>query len=350
MAGGSSSSCNFIAGGDVAPNRPNPKRTFGRLTPLLQEADLAFANIETPLARSGRPAAGKIILRGAPEMAEALLEAQFGALCFANNHALDYGEEAFFETLDQLDRFSLPSVGAGKNLAAARKPCILERNGLRFGLLAYCSVLPAGFAAGPKNAGINPLRAGTAYRPPYAPDVYPGVSPEIITWAKTEDLRRMAREIRSLRKKVDFLFANHHWGTSMVHDIRTFQHEIAHAAIDAGADLVLGGHPHVLQGIEYYKGRPIVYSMGNLVFDFAVSFFTAATCQTFLFGCAFTKKGVRDPYLLPCRIGRGGTPELLSPRRGPGGEIVRFLGKLSDPLGTRLKIMGDRVAVLPHPS
>ena len=350
MAGGFSSSCNFIAGGDIAPNRPNPKKTFGRLTPLFQEADLAFANLEVPLARSGRPVAGKIILRGAPEMAEALLEAQFGALCFANNHALDYGEEAFLETLDQLDRFSLPSVGAGKNLAAARKPCILERNGLQIGLLAYCSVLPAGFAAGPKNAGINPLRAGTAYKPHDASDAYPGALPEIITWAETEDLRRMAREIRSLRKKVDLLFVNHHWGTSMVHDIRTFQHEIAYAAIDAGADLVLGGHPHVLQGLEYYKGRPIVYSMGNLVFDFEVSFFTAATRQTFLFGCAFTKKGVCDPYLLPCRIGRGGTPELLSPRRGPGGEIVKFLEKLSDPLGTRLKIRGDRVAVLPHPS
>ena len=347
MARKPSPSCTLIAGGDIALNRKNPRGAFGRLSPIIRKADLAFANLELPLSRSGRPAAGKIIIRGAPEMAEALAEARFDALSVANNHMLDYGEEAFFETLDLLDRRAIPHVGAGKNLAAAGRPRILERGGLRIGLLAYCSVIPRGFAAGPGKAGVNPLWARTAYQPSVSPEDYPGAPPEVLTWAEPEDLRRMARAVRRLRKRVDLVIVNHHWGTSMVHEVRAFQSQIARAAVDAGADLVLGGHSHVLQAVEFYKGVPVVYSMGNLIFDFEIPFFTEATRQTFLFGCTLTKKGALDPYLLPCRIGRGGTPEPLSPRQGPGREVVRIMERLSAPYGARLAAKGERVSLKP---
>ena len=263
MARKPSPSCTLIAGGDIALNRKNPRGAFGRLAPIIRKADLAFANLELPLSRSGRPAAGKIIIRGAPEMAEALAEARFDALSVANNHMLDYGEEAFFETLDLLDRRAISHVGAGKNLAAASRPRILERGGLRIGLLAYCSVIPRGFAAGPGKAGVNPLWARTAYQPSVSPEDYPGAPPEVLTWAEPEDLRRMARAVRRLRKRVDLVIVNHHWGTSMVHEVRAFQSQIARAAVDAGADLVLGGHSHVLQAAEFYKGVPVVYSMAT---------------------------------------------------------------------------------------
>jgi hypothetical protein len=104
------------------------------------------------------------------------------------------------------------------------------------------------------------------------------------------------------------------------------------AYLDAGADVILGNHPHVLQGIEFYKGRPIVHSLGNFIFDIVEPFFTDATLQTFLFGCKLMKGGIRDPYILPCRCGVGDPPKLLSPSRGEGQKIVEMMGSLSKPL------------------
>ncbi|MEE9276426.1 MAG: CapA family protein [bacterium] len=350
-------SVSFLCGGDIALNRAAPpagRPPLGRLAPLFQKSDLAFANLEVPLSRRGRPAPEKIILRGPPEMARELAAAGFDALSFANNHALDYGEEAFFDTLGLLAEAGVDAVGAGRSLAAARRAVLLRRRGLTVGVLAFSSVLPRGFAAGKSAArgrssaaGVNPLRARTAYRPARDLDEYPGTPPEIRTWAVAEDLRRMKRDVRKLRKAADLVIVNHHWGTSMVHETGAFQREIARAAVGAGADLVLGGHPHVIQGVEFHKGRPIVYSMGNLIFDFDIPFFTPATRQTFLFGCTLSKKGVEDAYLLPCRCGVNAPPTLLSPRRGEGREIGALLARLNAPFGARLAPEGDRIRLLP---
>ncbi len=340
-------SCTLLAGGDIAISRARARGALGRLAPLFREAGVAFANLELPLSRRGRPAPEKILLRGAPEMDEALAEAGFGALAFANNHALDYGEEAFFETIALMAARSIPLVGAGEDLAGARRPVVLERGGLRVGLLAYSSVLPRGFAAGAHSPGVAPLRALTSYRTWRDLAEYPGTPPEIRTWADPGDLRAMARDIRTLRRRADVLIVNHHWGTSMVHEVRDFQREIARAAVDAGADLVLGGHPHVLQGVEFYQEKPIVYSMGNLVFDFDISFFTEATHQTFLFGCALAKGAARDPYLIPCAAGVRKPPALLSPRSGEGREILRLMERLNKPFGTKMKFEGGRARLMP---
>ncbi len=102
-----------------------------------------------------------------------------------------------------------------------------------------------------------------------------------------------------------------------------------------------------MSGVEFYKGNPIVHSTGNLIFDIIEPFFTEATHQTFLFGCTLTKKGVSEPYILPCRCGIGDAPALLSPRRGEGQEIIRFMEKLSEPFGTRLEVKDGRVLLIP---
>ncbi|MBI3129203.1 MAG: CapA family protein [Candidatus Tectomicrobia bacterium] len=339
--------CTFLAGGDVALNRAKGKGAFGEIGPIFRRAGAAFANLECPLSRRGRGAPDKILLRGAPEMDEALLDAGFSLLSFANNHAMDYGEDAFFDTLDLLKRRGLPFAGAGKNLAQARRPALIERKGLRIGFLAFSSILPYGCAAGPSKPGVNRLRALTAYRPRMNPAEYPGAPAEIHTWTVPEDLREMERAVSALRRKVDVLIVNHHWGTSMTHETRAFQREIAHATVEAGADLVLGGHPHVLQGIELYKRKPIVYSMGNLLFDFKVPFFTAATRQTFLFGCTLGRREVRDPHLIPCQAGVFAPPRLLPPSGPKGREIVRLVERLCEPLGTRLEVRGGRARVRP---
>ena len=335
----------LLAGGDVAINRAEAKGSFGKLIPLLREADVSFANLELPLSHNGKPAPEKILLRGAPAMADALTEAGFDVMAFANNHVLDYGEEAFAETMSLMDSLGVALVGGGMNLAQARNPIFIDRGGLMLGFLAFCSVIPRGFEATETGPGVNPIRAHTAYRPWCDLSEYPGTQPRIDTWAEPAHLTRMKRDIRNLKKKADLVVVNHHWGTSMMHEVMDFEREIAHASIDAGADLVLGGHPHVLQGIEFYKGVPIIYSMGNLLFDFDIPFFTNETNDTFLLGCTLTQKGVQEPYLLPGTAGVFSQPRLHSPKRGEGRRIVDVMNELNEPFGTILEIQDKRLLI-----
>ncbi|MDA1000890.1 MAG: CapA family protein [bacterium] len=339
-------SISFIAGGDIALNRKSPCRAFGGLIGQLQKSDLTFVNLEAPLSARGKAEKGKILLRGRPEMARALTEANIHAVSFANNHALDYGERAFFDTLDRMKETGIEAAGAGATLEAARSPILLQRGELTIGILAFNSILPSGFAATERRPGVNPLPARTLYEPATDLAAYPGTAARIRTFADKSALRRMREDIRRLRKRADVVIVNHHWGTSMVHDVRDFQREIAHATIAAGAHLVLGGHPHVVQGVEIHKGCPIVYSMGNLIFDFKIPFFTEATRETFLFGCRLGGRGATEPYLIPCRSGKFDAPRRLSPHRGEGLHIAEKMRALSAPLGTRLVKDAGRLRIL----
>ncbi|MFQ5895482.1 MAG: CapA family protein [Nitrospinota bacterium] len=332
--------------GDIALKRGDPKSAFSRTKAILRGADLAFANLELPLSERGTPARGKeVVLRGPPPMVEGLLHAGLDVVSFANNHALDYGEEAFEDTLRLLAERGIAVAGAGRNLNEARRPAVLERRGLRVGFLAYSSVLPPGFAAEPKRPGVAPLRALTAYRPSRDLEAYPGVPALIHTRARAEDLAQMVTDVRALRRRADLVVVSCHWGTSMQHGVREFQQEIGRAAVEAGADLVLGGHPHVLQGIEVYRGKPIVYSFGNFIFDFPIPFFTEESQKTFLLTAALVRGGARKVALIPARINARGTPEPLSPRRGAGREVAESLAHLSEPFGTRFLFRGDRLEV-----
>jgi poly-gamma-glutamate capsule biosynthesis protein CapA/YwtB (metallophosphatase superfamily) len=343
-----SPSCTFLTGGDVAPDRQSGRNLFGKLAPLFRQADLAFLNLEHNLARSGEVMKGKPTHhRGKPELIEGFSEAGFDALTIANNHMLDFGLESFFDTLDLLKKHAFPFTGAGRNLAAARQPVILTRNGLKIGILAYSTTLPQGSAAGPDEPGVNPMRVTTSYSTRWNPAEYPGAAMAIHTKTVPADLARMKADIAKLKAKVDVVLVGNHWGDSMSHHVHDYQSEIGRAAIDAGAAAVFGGHQHVLGGIEFHKGKPIVHCTGNLIFDIVEPFFTDATRQTFLFGGVLSRKGIDDIYILPCRCGVGDPPELLSPRRGDGRDIIWFMEKLCKPFGTRLDVDGSRVTVIP---
>lgn len=348
MANKTSKTCTFLTGGDVAPDRNSGRNLFGKTAPLFKKADYAFLNLEHNLSTSGQMMKGKPTHhRGKPELVEGFLEAGFDALSIANNHMLDFGVEAFFDTLDLLKAKKIPFTGGGRNLREAKEPVVLVRNGLKIGLLGYTTTLPQGAAAGPGEPGVNPMRVATSYTPRRNPFEYPGSEMLVSTKTAPADLARMKREIASLKKKTDVVLVCNHWGASMSHAVQEYQREIGQAAIDAGASAIFGGHQHVLQGVEFYKGCPIVHCTGNLIFDIVEPFFTEATHQTFLFGGNLSKKGISDPYIIPCRCGIGNAPAILSPRTGDGKEIVRFLGELSKPFGTGLKMRGDKVALIP---
>ena len=343
-------SCSLLIGGDIAPMRASGKGLMGAAAPLFKAADVATANLEHALARGGKLVKGKPFFhRGHPELAEGLVEAGFDVLTVANNHMLDWGEESLFETLQVLKKHNLPFTGAGRNLAEAATPIVLERKGLKIGVLAYSSTLPMGFPAEEDAPGVNPLRAVTTYRPRPGRDVneYPGVAPEIATWVVPEDLERMRDDIWALKRKADVVLVNQHWGTSMTPYVHDFQREAGRAAIDAGADVVFGGHQHVLSAIEYHKGKPILHCTGNLIFDKFEPFFTGETLKTFLFGATLAKGGLEDPYIVPCKCGVGEPCRVLAPGDPLEAEIVRQLNELSAPYGVKLERKGGRVAVLP---
>ena len=156
MSPRSQSDPKLLAGGDIAINRAEAKGAFGKLIPLFQEADVSFANLELPLSHGGKPAPEKILLRGAPDMAHALTEAGFDVMAFANNHVLDYGEEAFAETMSLMDSLGVSLVGGGMNLTQARRPVLIDRGGLKIGFLAFCSIIPRGFEASATEPGREP--------------------------------------------------------------------------------------------------------------------------------------------------------------------------------------------------
>ena len=338
--------CTLLFGGDIAPLRTEPSGMFGELAPLIREADMALANLEIALSNRGRPIRGKPNVHRAPaNTIEGLRESGFDAFNLANNHVLDFGEEPLFDTLDSLEAAGIGLFGAGRNAAAAAAAYITLRNGIKIGVLGYTSTLPQGYEAGDDSPGVNPLHVCTAYHPLRNLDEYPGTEPVIETWPLEPDLRRMCDDVGRLKRQVDVLLVYMHWGASVTEDVHQFQKTLGHAAIDCGADGVFGGHQHVVSAIEFYRGKPIVHGMGNLLFDVKAPFLTERTHRCFMFGAAVTSTGLSDPYLLPCKTGVDEPPRRLDPQSGDGALIVATIRRLSAPLGTTLEIAGDRVLV-----
>ena len=339
----------MIFGGDIAPIREDCRDLFGELATTIKAADLAVANLEIALTDKGTPTRGKGITHtGPPEAIAPLMAGGFDCFNMANNHVLDYGETALLDCLDRLEKAKLPIFGAGRNLKQAAAPLIMERDALKIGLLGYTSTLPQGFAATDEGCGVNPLRARTAWRMTRNTDEYPGTLPAIDTWPVPEDLDQMTAGIRALKARTDLVLVYQHWGCSMTEAVLDFQRAIGHAAIEAGAAGVFGGHQHVVSAVEFHNGAPIVHGMGNLVFDIFAPFLTEVTHRTFLFRAEMTKAGLTDCEIIPCRAGVTGVydkPVALPPEKGLGAEIVGAIARLSKPFGTRIEVKGGRVMV-----
>lgn len=244
---------------------------FARMSDLLNSADVLFGNLECCLYR---PVAERSLsdegFYAAPESGWALTSGGFHAVGNANN--VTYGADAIQASLAELDRLGIAHAGAGRNAAEAHAPAILERGGLRFGFLQRTSVYwPTNHEAGEHTPGVAALRGHTAYqvplhrtRPDTPPANRPGVPPEIVTWADRGYLARYLDDIRALRGRADIVIASHHWGYR--EEVLQYMTEIAHAAIEAGADVVVGHGPHFALPVEIYRGKPVFYGLGNFSF------------------------------------------------------------------------------------
>lgn len=236
----------IIVGGDVmldgGPGHAlgNGTDPFAGVAALLADADVAICNLECAVASQGERF-DKVYNFLAPTSAIPVLQRHFAAVCLANNHSGDYGHDAFVEELTLLDRAKLGYFGGGRNRQEAHRPWIVERNGLRVAFLGYNDFPPPEFEAD---------------------EDHPGVA-----WLREEEV---VADLRAAREKehADFVIPVLHWGTELVAAPEEAQRTLARHLIDAGADAILGGHPHVTQTVEVYRGRPILYSLGNFVFDY----------------------------------------------------------------------------------
>ena len=215
--------------------REGPDYAFRALSPLLRRSPIVMANLESPISRKGTRRARRFSYRMRPRMAKTIAEAGVSILHLANNHIMDCGPEGVLETIQIARESGLQTIGAGVNEVEAHRPVVCSAGGNRLGFLGY--YWHPRSAAGPSLPGVAMNR------------------PE-----------RLASDIGALRERVERIVVTFHWGTP--YD-RVPSEEIrarAHHAIDCGADLVAGHHPHVIQPLEIYRGRPIFYSLGNFAF------------------------------------------------------------------------------------
>jgi hypothetical protein len=212
---------------------------FAHTGDYLSSFDLTVGNLECVVSTLGSPIPGKqFTFEANPVGFERLRNAGFDVVSVANNHSGDYGQQAFMDMLDHLPTHDIMPLGGGANLAAAHTPVIKTVHTTTVGFLAYCEIEPSSFAA-------------TATTPGHA-------------WL---DPTLMRADISALRSRVDYIIVFTHWGIEYQTLPDADQQALAHLAVDSGADLVVGAHPHVRQTVELYLGKPIIYSLGNFVFD-----------------------------------------------------------------------------------
>lgn len=248
----------------------------------LQNADITVGNLETSLGDIGEPVVKSYTFQSPPAAAEALAWGGFDVVSLANNHALDYGPEALLQGIDLLNAQQVAPIGAGANAAQARAPHIMSVNGLDIAFLGYIHV---------------PVEARGTYFDTAtwtATETTPGLA-----WAVPEEIRN---DVTAVKPLVDLVVVVLHSGYEYVEPPSQEQTDAAQAAIDAGADIVIGHHAHILQGVQFYKEGVIVYGLGNFAFNID------GNPDTAILNVWLDKDGVRQFEFIPAIVQYGGQP------------------------------------------
>ena len=336
----------MILTGDVnLRNVTDPSIPFALVNDDLRRADVVFGNLEGCLYDSDQDIPYKRgFYHAGSTGAPALRLGGFDAVGCANN--VTYGSEAIVSTLSRLDEMEIPHTGAGIDRASARAPVVLQRDGVRFGFLQYTSVFwPIGHEASDKGPGVAAVKAHTAYQPNRRIAEMPGGPPTVITWPDPEYLDSFESDIRELRESVDVEVVSMHWGISGSNETAQYQAALGHAAIDAGADVVIGHGPHVIQAVEVYKGKPIFYSLGNFTFGWEG---IRPDWVGLMVWADLEESRLVRVRCSPVRPDAEGQTALRSVDEER--EAVQTLYDLSRSFGTTLDIGGDKVVVWEDPS
>ncbi len=301
----------IMLGGSAAPElaKYGYEYPFAEVRGVFQGSQLVFGNLEGPLTDAGRPAPGKrFVFRSPPErVASALKAAGFNIVALANNHTMDYGVEGLRQTRAALQAAGIQFVGAGENLREAREPAFMNAGGHSVAFLAYSLVFPESFWARTDNAGsafghIDQIRA----------------------------------DVTAASQRADVVVVSFHWGREITTELRPYQTRLARAAIDAGARVVLGHHPHILQGIERYKGGIIFYSLGN----FAFGSYSRSATRSIIAQLKIRDTQLTEVKLIPINVNN--IEVVFQPRllyAGDADDVIEGLRQLSESLGT---VIGNR--------
>ena len=332
--------------GDVYVIRDDPPSVMQHVKAFLNSADIVLGNLEGAYADSGTPwPKGEInVWRANAKQMEAIEAGGFDAMSCTNNHIMDFGYDGLYETLGHLDRLGVKHSGAGRNATEAYAPAIVERDGAKVAMLAYSSVFAPGWDAREDRGGLAVMHAKTAYEPPVRINENPGRPPKILTWLTQESKDQLARDVAAARKLADIVVCSFHWGISNGYiELADYQVELGHLAIDVGADLVFGHHPHALQGIEVYKGKAIFYSLGN--FSFARHKLSAGhELETAIIRCRIRDRKIAAVEYLPTCGDEKLDPHLLS--LADGSDVIKIVEKRSAAFGTKFSEAGDAIKVI----
>ncbi|MGV2982810.1 CapA family protein [Microbacterium sp. AGC85] len=257
-------STRIVAVGDIVLQFDDPDSYFTASAPVTRNAHVAIGQIEVPHTTEQAVTALTVPAPPArPEDLEAMSRAGYDIATIAGNHAFDLGERGVLDTIAAAQSYGMGTTGTGANLAAAMEPAIVERDGIRIGVLSFNCVGPRESWATSRKAGAAFVKVLTHYD---LDDLNPGNPPQIYTFADRTSLRQMTDAVTALAADVDVVVVALHKGYGHTPArIDDYEYEIAHAAIDAGADAVVGHHSHIMRGIEMYRGRPIFHGLGNFV-------------------------------------------------------------------------------------
>ena len=285
-----------------------PGRQLRATAPRLRAADVTVGNLESTLSSAGAPTQGGDSFSVDPRAAGELVRAGFDVLSLANNHAGDFGPLALRQTVRRLERPGLGTFGAGSDLAAAREPSIVSRRGTNFGFVGFNAIGETP-EAGPGRTGAlsvsMPPRTGPLDR---------------------RELNRFLRDVRRVARRVDVVIAMPHWGTQYTNFPEPIQRQVARELADAGADLVVGGHPHWVQGASTVGDTLVVHSLGNFVFDMD---FMAETMVGVVLETVWWGDRLKAAELVPYRMDASFTPRFVSWREGL--PTLRLLWETSGP-------------------
>ncbi len=359
----------LIAGGDVGPINEPVDRLAELILPVLREVDFRLAQCERTYSERGFYNEWKTTIPGGqhsrqhPRMASIFKAAEIDVASLASNHALDWSYETLLDTIELFGKMGIQTIGAGINAEAARRPAIVEKNGIRVAILGYCSVLRDGQAAGVNKPGLAAVRVRTYYEP-Y--DFQPGTPPRITTVAEEEDIVALQEDIRKAKGQADAVVMFIHWGLrTAAKTIATYQPPVAHAAIDAGVDIILGHHPHIPKAIEIYKGKACFYSIGNFLttgppqgigtssWNILSSQYETDTLYRFPIDCkqtilpkiTFSKQGIERVSFIPAYINKLAQPEVVEPAAPRFQEMLQYMEWVSDEVPHKFRVEGNEVVV-----
>lgn len=356
--------------GDVGPIH-EPMDAYSALAKsTLAAADIRFAQVERVYSDRGslQVHSGGGHSRVKPQLASVFEDCGFNVVSVASNHAMDWGADALLDTVALFRAKGLHVIGAGENLREARRPAIVEKNGVKIAFLAYCSILQTGYAASHDKAGIAPLRAHTYYEPF---DYQAGVPPRVVTVPYEEDLAGLIEDVTAAKKSADVVVLSLHWGIHFIpRAIADYQVTVANAAFKAGADLILGHHAHTPKAIGMHQGKACFYSLSNFIMsstakspqkaaefekqygvvldpDYPHLSYGTDAKRSLIAKAVLAKGGVERVSFLPVLIDRQLRPEVLKRGDARFDEAVRFMEWVSEGFEHRFAVEGDEVVVAP---